>query len=152
MVMQKSALFEKLNINGGGGGGGDVASDNGKTGVVVLGAKDVNAVPQYSVLPTADSTNVGDIVQYVGATIPDTDATATATQTVGSSLSNLSVDVAVFESAAQPSGDETFDFVCSEESGSAFETPTYLNDQVAYTIDTPAVVAFLAQAMKFLVH
>ena len=52
----------------GGSGGGDVSSVNGKTGVVVLNASDVGAIPQVSTMPTATADNVGNIVQYVGAT------------------------------------------------------------------------------------
>lgn len=50
------------------GGGGGVTSVNGKTGVVVLGAGDVNAAPQYSSIPTASADNLGDIVQFAGTT------------------------------------------------------------------------------------
>lgn len=52
----------------GGSGGGDVSSVNGKTGAVVLNASDVGAIPQVSELPTASESNLGNIVQYVGAT------------------------------------------------------------------------------------
>lgn len=47
---------------------GQVESVNGKTGVVVLNASDVGAIPQVSTMPTATATNVGGIVQYVGET------------------------------------------------------------------------------------
>lgn len=50
---------------------GQVASVNWKTGEVVLNAEDVDAIPQVSVLPTASASNVGNIVQYVGATTED---------------------------------------------------------------------------------
>lgn len=56
----------QVNMQGGGGGG--VTSINGKTGVVVLGAKDVNAAPQYSSMPVASTDNLGNIVQFVGTT------------------------------------------------------------------------------------
>lgn len=55
-------------VGAGGGGGGAVSSVNGKTGAVVLNAEDVDAIPQVSVLPTASASNLGNIVQYVGAT------------------------------------------------------------------------------------
>lgn len=46
---------------------GQVQSVNSKTGVVVLDANDVGAVPQYSIMPMAGASNVGT-VQYIGAT------------------------------------------------------------------------------------
>jgi hypothetical protein len=45
-----------------------VTSVNSKTGAVVLTAKDVSAIPQYSTMPTVDSSMLGETVQYVGAT------------------------------------------------------------------------------------
>lgn len=45
-----------------------VTSVNSKTGAVVLDAKDVSAIPQVPELPTASASNLGNIVQYVGAT------------------------------------------------------------------------------------
>ena len=56
---------------------GAVDSVNGKTGHVVLDASDVHALPdstvipnaiQYETMPIADASNVGQIVEYVGAT------------------------------------------------------------------------------------
>lgn len=47
---------------------GQVESVNGKTGAVVLTAEDVSAVPQYETMPTASASNLGNIVQYIGAT------------------------------------------------------------------------------------
>lgn len=47
---------------------GGVTSVNGKTGAVVLGAEDVDAVPQYSTMPTASADNLGEIVQFTGTT------------------------------------------------------------------------------------
>ena len=55
----------------GGESGGAVSSVNGKTGAVVLSAEDVGAVPQVSELPTASESNLGNIVQYIGATTED---------------------------------------------------------------------------------
>ena len=57
-----------VNLVDAGGGGGAVDSVNGKTGTVVLDAEDVNAVPQLSTMPTAGAENVGNIVQFKGAT------------------------------------------------------------------------------------
>ena len=56
---------------GGGGGSGAVDSVNGKTGAVILDAKDVSAIPQYSELPEITESNANSIVQYVGETVPD---------------------------------------------------------------------------------
>lgn len=55
-------------IQVGGGGGGAVDSVNGKTGVVVLDATDVGAIPQYETMPTASADNEGQIVQFTGTT------------------------------------------------------------------------------------
>ena len=52
----------------GGGGGGAVTSVNGKTGDVVLTAKDVDALAQFDTMPTANASNSGDIVQFIGTT------------------------------------------------------------------------------------
>lgn len=47
---------------------GQVVSVNSKTGTVVLTAEDVNALPQYTTMPVASSTNAGEIVLFVGTT------------------------------------------------------------------------------------
>ena len=49
-------------------------------------AQQVGAVPQYSTMPTASVSNLGELVQYSGNDIPDVPASATITQTVGSGL------------------------------------------------------------------
>lgn len=80
-----------------GGGGGSV--DYSKT------------VQKTTTMPTADSSNAGDVYMYTGATDANyttnyiyenitttTSSSASATQTVGSSLSNISVDIATLES------------------------------------------------------
>lgn len=87
-----------------------VTSVNSKTGAVVLSAEDVGAIPQYSTMPTADSTNAGEIVQFTGATDANythgyiyecvgtqTQASAVGTQTAGTGLTNIQVDVAAWE-------------------------------------------------------
>ena len=89
---------------------GQVTSVNGKTGVVVLNATDVDAIPQYSTMPAASASNLGDIVQFVGATgtytngyfyessTTGTPSSATATQTVGTGLTNITVNLQTLES------------------------------------------------------
>lgn len=47
---------------------GQVESVNGLTGVVVLAAEDVKAIPQLSSIPSATSENVNMIFQYKGTT------------------------------------------------------------------------------------
>lgn len=47
-------------VNGGGGGGGAVDSVNGKTGVVVLNAEDVGALPDTTAIPTKTSDLTND--------------------------------------------------------------------------------------------
>ena len=55
---------------------------------------------QVEEMPEATEMNAGQIVQYVGETIPDIEATATITQTVGDSLTDLKVDAKKFEKAS----------------------------------------------------
>ena len=104
-------------------------------------AQQVGAVPQYTTMPTASASNVDEVAQYAGVDVPDVPASATITQTVGSGLTDLAVDVATFESGENPSGDTTVDFVANVVSGSysidsgypattcdiAINTATYLN-------------------------
>lgn len=100
---------------------GQVISVNNKTGTVVLTAEDVNAIPQYSTVPAASSTNVDDIIQYTGTTSGSytngyfyknssstTPSSATASQTTGSSLSDVAVVVATFETQIATSGSYVF--------------------------------------------
>ena len=117
-------------IGGGGGGSGAVDSVNGKTGHVFLKADDVGAVPQYTTMPTPSSTNLGQIAQYAGETIPTIKTSTVIAQTVGSGLYNLSVNTNTFIEAEQPSGSETVSFVASvspevltytQENGWAFD-------------------------------
>lgn len=107
-------------VDGGGGGLSSVSHDttlkgNGTPGNPLGFSDDVltkldNVVPQYDTLPTASAENSGEIAQYSGATIPAVEDSATIEQTVGSTLSNLAVDVPMFVSAEQPSGAETVTF------------------------------------------
>jgi hypothetical protein len=55
---------------------------------------------QVEEMPEATEMNAGQIVQYVGETIPDIEATATITQTVGDSLTDLKVNAKKFEKAS----------------------------------------------------
>ena len=83
-------------------------------------------VVQVDEMPVASASNVNSIVQFSGETtenytngyfyknIPEySDPTATISQTVGSGLTNLTVDVDTFIEAEQPTGDETVNFVAS---------------------------------------
>ena len=68
----KNNLVSAINdaaATGGGGGGGAVASVNGKTGVVVLDASDVGALPDSTEIPTktSDLTNDSGFVNASGA-------------------------------------------------------------------------------------
>lgn len=66
---KKQRVVLTADISGsGGGGGGAVTSVNGKTGDVVLTAKDVDALAQFDTMPAASADNANDIVQYTGTT------------------------------------------------------------------------------------
>ena len=80
---------------------------------------------QYDVMPEATIENLGRVIQYVGETIPDIEASAVVTQTVGSSLEDLVVDVEKFEKTENPKGAETVDFVCSIEPAEYVAQPGY---------------------------
>lgn len=124
----------------GGGGGGAVNSVNGKTGNVVLDAEDVGAlpdntpipstaedvgaVPQYSTMPTASASNVGEIAQFSGTTIPDIPESVTIEQTTGSGLTDLVVNADTFIGVEQPTTADTFDFTATVEDSMVFTTET----------------------------
>lgn len=111
-------------------GGSDVSSVNGKTGAVVLDAKDVNAIPQYETMPTASADNAGEVAQYIGETDEYTngyfykssatysDPTATISQTAGSGLTDLAVDLDTFVAEEQPTQSENVDFVYTDSDAS----------------------------------
>lgn len=116
-------------VGGSGGGGGGITQVRhddtlkGKgTSAEPLGISDEvmekieqgggDFVPQYDTMPTASADNVGEIAQYSGETISDVQESAVVAQTVGSGLSDLSVDVDKFVETEQPSGSETVSFVC----------------------------------------
>ena len=65
---------------------------------------------QVETMPAATQLNEGKIVQFVGEH-PEIPASATISQTAGSGLTDLSVNLATFESKEQPTGDETAVFV-----------------------------------------
>lgn len=150
-------------VGNGGGGGGAVDSVNGKTGAVVLDAEDVGAlpdttkavdiqgVPQYSTMPTASSSNVGEIAQFDGTTTETytngyfykstatyTDPSATISQTAGSGLTDLAVNVDTFVAEEQPSGDESVSFVANvttdvtEVVEATIPTADYIFDSATY--------------------
>lgn len=140
------------------GSGGAVDSVNGQTGDVVLDAEDVGAlpdttkaidiqgVPQYTTMPTASASNLGEVAQYAGVETPDVPASATITQTVGSGLTDLSVDVATFESAEQPTGDETAIFtVASIIPASYLENQEYPSTYCDVSIDATIYRAWCEQ-------
>lgn len=79
----------------------------------IVGKGGSNQDIQYDVMPEATIENLGRVIQYVGDTIPSTEASAIATQTVGSGLTDLAVDVEKFEEAEKPVDDCTVDFVCT---------------------------------------
>lgn len=89
--------WEAISVQAGGGASGDY-------------------VEQVTSLPTASSTNVGKIVEYVGEDVPDIPESATITQTVGSGLTDLAVNVSTFVEEAQPEDGDVVDFVCSDSS------------------------------------
>ena len=150
--------WQRMDVQPAGGTGG-VTSVNSKTGVVVLDAKDVSATPQYTTMPTASASNAGTVAQYTGTTNATytngyfyvcnttySDASATISQTVGSGLTDLAVDVETFESEEQPTGDETVSFVATETPESINPT-TVTFDAATIEID-PSV--FLTKAHSFL--
>ena len=127
-IEEASATYTwtRINVQPTSGGGGAVDSVNGKTGNVVLDAEDVGAIPQYTTMPTASVSNLGEVAQYVGTDTNDykngyfykneatyTDPSATISQTAGSGLTDLSVDVDLFVAEEQPSGDESVSFVAN---------------------------------------
>lgn len=149
--MPTSTTVKGLNINELTEAQYDAAVQGGVIGPNELSIiTDLSDSIQVSTMPTADAGNSGDILQYVGAT----DATytngyfyvntptysgssATISQTTGSGLTDLAVDVATFESAEQPSGDETVNFVAASVSESI--DPTQFQFDAATIEIDPAV-------------
>jgi len=88
------------------------------------GAKADTSAQQYPVMPTASASNLGDIVQYIGATVEPAEESAVIEQTVGSGLYDLYVDVDVFEGVAQLADGGTMDFVAHDTSSATYVTVT----------------------------
>ena len=88
-------IWKKINVQANQGGGGS--------------GQEI----QFDDLPEATSENIGQILQYVGIDIPKVESSATISQTVGSGITDLSINVRTFESAEHPNADKVVDFVCS---------------------------------------
>ena len=95
----------------------------------------ISGVPQYTTMPTAAAGNVGEICQYVGATNSTYTngyfyesspvyalESVTISQTVGSTLANILINIETFKEEEQPTGDETVNFVYTKKPGSAAYT------------------------------
>ena len=79
-------------------------------------------IMQFSTMPeSADYPN--RIIEYTGETKEDTPASAIAEQTVGSSLSNVAVNLETFEEKENPVDAETVSFVCTGVSGGLSNNP-----------------------------
>lgn len=132
-----------------GGGGSGVSSLNGQTGDLniksingtsLLGSGDITIdgdyIPQLDTLPTADATNVGEIVQYSGMTDSNytngyfyestasySDPSATISQTTGSGLTDITIDVDTFIAEEQPTQSESVVFTASVVPAGTTYTP-----------------------------
>lgn len=93
-------------------------------------------VPQLDTMPTADATNVGEIVQYSGTTDANytngyfyesaesySDPSATISQTTGSGLTGLAVNVDTFVATEQPTQSESVVFTASVVPAGTTYTP-----------------------------
>lgn len=132
-------------VGAGGGGGGAVSSVNGKTGAVVLDAEDVGAITQYSEMPEASESNLGELAQYKG----ETDETYTNGYFYKSELTDVtpseisieqyqglgvvpSVDKDTFETQITTTG--TYDFTYNGSSWSLDGSPVNIaNYGITYT-------------------
>ena len=92
-------------------------------------------IMQFETMPVADASNANKVIQYVGEDIPESPASAVATQTVGSGLTNLSVNVNTFVEAEQPSGSETVNFVANGTPSSAYVEEQVEPEGWTYTFD-----------------
>lgn len=146
---------------------GSVQSVNGKIGAVVLDALDVDATPQLAVMPTASEPYLNRIVQFIGESMDydmgyfyqclsdvDTPASATISQTAGSSLSDIEVDVDTFIMGMQPTGDMTAVFTFDGSDWSYDGNTVDLNDYGITFTGTPVeddvlTVGFTAETMMY---
>ena len=101
-------------------------------------------IMQFSTMPEADASNANKVIQYVGEDIPESPASAVVTQTVGSGLSNLSVDLNTFVETEQPSGAETVTFTCTASTISFTDNPR-TSDGITIAIDESVFLAKFAQ-------
>lgn len=99
-------------------------------------------VPQLDVLPTADASNAGEIAQYSGETIPDVPASAVATQTVGSGLSDLAVNVDKFVEAEQPTQGGNTSFVADVVPDTSVVVEATMRPE-DYSFDSNAFIAMV---------
>lgn len=121
-------------------------------------AQQVGAVPQYTTMPAASASYAGTIAQYAGEPTANyeqgyfyvcnpvyVDSSATISQTTGSGLTDLAVDVATFETTEQPTQSGNTSFVYGNTPESLSPT-TFTLSQATITID-PSL--FLPLAKQF---
>lgn len=104
-------------------------------------------IPQYETMPTAGASNLGEIAQYSGVTIPEVEESATITQTVGSGLTDLSVVLDAFVAEEQPSGDEVVSFVARVESDGISPT-SYSEGGFEFVIDPTTFIAWVRNQLS----
>lgn len=113
------------------------------------------AVPQYSTMPTAGSTNVNEIAQFTGATdstftngylyknVQTNHPAATVSQTSGSGFTSLAIDAGYFAEHQQPTGDETIDLtVTGVDAPELMDTSTITGD-LEFEVDPVAFNTFI---------
>ena len=101
---------------------------------------------QYKVLPVATEADLGKVIQYIGEDIPEVKTNATISQTVGSSLSDLTVDLDRFVETENPTEDMVVDFVANVDDNSGFEASAQFQGYNCYAyFDTEKLVAYIAQ-------
>ena len=99
------------------------------------------SVPQYTTMPAASASNLGEIAQYSGATMPHVEESATISQTVGSGLTDLAVDLDTFVAEEQPSGNEVVSFVARIETDDISPT-SYSGGGYEFVIDPATFIAW----------
>lgn len=132
-----------------------VTSVNSKTGAVVLSAEDVGATPQYSTMPTADSTNAGEIVQFTGVTgatytsgffyknLQTSHPAATVSQTSGSGFTSLAIDLDYFVEHQHPTGDETIDLTVTGVDAPELVSTSTITGNLEFEVDPIAFNTFI---------